>query len=107
MRWRLAGVEQAAAEPCLPFFIEWAPATSLPGRAPATHRVGGPVQIARLQLDGDGDRLAAWLGDHRLPITVRPGVPAVAAVFLTGAAGEIALDADELQRDGCPGYTAP
>ena len=106
VRWRLAGIEQATAEPCLPFFIEWAHGTALPGRAPVTHRAGA-VKMERLQLDGDGDRLAAWLGDHRLPITVRPGVPAVAAVFLTGAAGEIALDADELQRDGCPGYTAP
>ena len=27
LRWRLAGIEQAAAEPSLPFFIEWAPGT--------------------------------------------------------------------------------
>ena len=91
VRWRLAGVEQAAAEPSLPFFIEWGQGTPLPGRAPVTHRAGA-FQIAKLQLDGDFDRLAAWLGSHRLPITVRTGAPAVARIVLTGAAGEIVLD---------------
>jgi hypothetical protein len=49
------------------------------------------VQIATLRLDGDADRLAAWLGAHRLPITVRPGTPAVASIVLTGAGGEFVL----------------
>ena len=91
VRWRVAGIEQAAAEPSLPFFIEWAHGTSLPGRTPATHPAGA-VRIAELQLDGDADRLTAWLGGHRLPITVRPGAPALAGILLTGAAGEIALE---------------
>jgi Glyoxalase-like domain len=93
VRWRLAGIEQAAAEPTLPFFIEWAQGTPLPGRAPATHPAGA-VQLAKLQLDGDADRLTAWLGDHRLSITVRPGAPAVASILLTGPAGDIVLDAN-------------
>ena len=95
MRWRLAGIEQATAEPSLPFFIEWGHGTQLPGRAPATHRAG-VVQIATLRRDGDADCLAAWLGAHRLPITVRPGTPAVASIVLTGAAGEIVLDNDRM-----------
>ena len=93
VRWRVAGIEQAAAEPSLPFFIEWASGTSLPGRPLVTHRAGA-VRIAELQLDGDADRLTAWLGGQRLPITVRPGAPALAGILLTGAAGEITLDAD-------------
>ncbi len=76
VRWRVAGIEQAAAEPSLPFFIEWAHGTSLPGRA-------GAVGIAELLLDGDADRLAAWLGGHRLPISVHDGAPAVAGIVLT------------------------
>src|SRR6266545_7294966 len=52
LRWRLAGIEQAAAEPSLPFFIEWGHGTPLPGRAPAAHAAGA-VQIAELQLNGD------------------------------------------------------
>jgi Glyoxalase-like domain len=95
VRWRLAGIEQATAEPSLPFFIEWGHGTQPPGRAPATHRAG-VVQIATLRLDGDADRLAAWLGAHRLPITMRPGTPAVASIVLTGAAGEFVLDTDRM-----------
>ena len=94
-RWRLAGVEQAAAEPFFPFFIEWGDGTSLPGSAPAVHRAGA-VRLASLRLAGDAARLTAWLGDRRLPITVRPGAPAVTAVLLAGDAGEISLDATSL-----------
>jgi hypothetical protein len=95
LRWRVAGIEQAAAEPSLPFFIEWAPGTPFPGRAPARHPAGA-VRIAELRLDGDADRLAAWLGVHRLPIAVRAGAPAVATIVLTGPAGDIILDAAPL-----------
>ena len=90
LRWRLAGIEQAAAEPSLPFFIEWAPGTPFPGRAPAPHQAGA-VQMAELQVDGDADHLAAWLGPHDLPLTVRSGTPKIAGVVLTAASGEIRL----------------
>jgi Glyoxalase-like domain len=88
MRWRVAGVEQAAAEPSFPFFIEWASGTRLPGLASATHPAG-TVEIAELRLEGDADRLTDWLGGERLPITVRPGAPALSGIVLTGAASEI------------------
>lgn len=90
VRWRLVGVEQAATEPFLPFFIEWGQGTSPPGRADATHRAG-PVTIAELRLLGDADRLTTWLGDHLLPITLRAGAPAVDSVLVTGASGEIVI----------------
>jgi hypothetical protein len=92
VRWRTAGVERAAVEPSLPFFIEWAPAAAFPGRARVTHRHGS-VSIDRLELVGDADRLAAWLGEESLPVVVRPGPPALAKVFLAGRDGEIALGA--------------
>ncbi len=95
LRWRLAGIEQAAAEPSLPFFIEWEHGTPLPGEAPAIHRAGG-VHVAGLKLAGDIARLAAWLGAHELPITVRPGTPALTSVVLAGGEGEIVLDAERL-----------
>jgi hypothetical protein len=95
LRWRLAGIEEAAAEPSLPFFIEWEQGTPLPGKIPASHRVAG-VQIARLQLDADPDRLAAWLGPHQLPISVQPGTPALTSITLSGTAGEIVLDVERL-----------
>lgn len=90
LRWRSAGIEQAAAEPSHPFFIEWVPGTPLLGRATVSHPAG-PAAITRLVLDADPGRLAAWLGNHSLPIVVRPGSPAVAAVVIQLAAREIVL----------------
>jgi Glyoxalase-like domain len=90
LRWRTAGLEQAAAEPCLPFFIEWAEGTPLPGRAAVSHPAG-PVRITELMLVGDPDRIAAWLDGHALPIGVRPGVPMLASVALAGRARTIIL----------------
>jgi hypothetical protein len=86
----VAGIEEAAAEPSLPFFLEWGDGTPFPGRAPVTH-AAGEVEITSLELDGDRQRLADWLGSHRLPITVREGAPAVAGVILSGASGEFTL----------------
>jgi hypothetical protein len=91
LRWRVAGIEQAAAEPSLPFFIEWADGTPLPGRAPAGHPAGA-VRVAELNLEGDADRVADWLGAERLPITVAPGAPALTGIVLAGPAGEIVVD---------------
>jgi Glyoxalase-like domain len=91
LRGLIAGIEQAAAEPSLPFFIERGEGTPFPGSAPATHR-SGSVQITRLELSGDADRLADWLGDHNLPVIVRPGEPAVASIVLTGDVGETVVE---------------
>jgi Glyoxalase-like domain len=93
LRWRTAGVEEAAVEPSLPFFIEWGQGVPLPGFATATHPIGR-VELRKLVLEGDRDRLAAWLGNESLPISVRPGAPAIARIVLSGSAGEIVLAAD-------------
>ena len=89
LRWRLAGLEQASAEPLLPFFIEWGPGFH-PGRAPVQHPAGA-VEIAEIRLTGDADRLGTWVGTGRLPVSVSSGAPAVAGVVLRGEAGEIVL----------------
>ena len=91
LRWRLAGIDCAAEEPTLPFFIEWADGTALPGSAPVAHPAGR-ASIATLRLAGDADRLADWLGPNDLPVTVRAGPPGITTVTLAGAAGEITLD---------------
>lgn len=98
LRWRSAGIEQAAAEPSLPFFIEWGEGTPFPGRATASHRVSRA--IARLELAGDAARLAGWLGNHRLPIAVHTGIPAVESIVLNGAGGEIVLAANPSSGSG-------
>lgn len=97
LRWRSAGIDQAAAEPSLPFFIEWGQSTQHPGRAATRHRVGA-ARIARLVLDGYVDRVATWLGPHQLPIVVRAGIPAVTAIHIATDAGEIVLGAEDDQR---------
>jgi hypothetical protein len=83
-------VEEAIAEPALPFLVEWGEGTPLPGRAPITHPAGA-VELARVELDGDPARVAAWLGDDSLPIAVRPGAPAVTAVVLARGVEEIVI----------------
>ena len=90
LRWRTAGLEQAAADPFLPFFIEWVQGTPLPGGAAVTHPAGS-LQITELALVGDADRLDAWLGGVALPLSVRPGEPRIQHVALTGPAGAITL----------------
>jgi hypothetical protein len=90
LRWRLAGMEQAVAEPALPFFVEWGDGTPLPGRAETDHQ-DGPLRIEQVQLAGDADRLENWLGAHHFPITVQAGAPAVTGVVLAGASGSIAI----------------
>jgi len=70
LRWRHAGFDQVIAEPCLPFFIQWEPGAPFPGD-------GGTARLTRLELQGDPERIAGWLGEHELPIAVTPGAPAV------------------------------
>jgi hypothetical protein len=90
LRWRTAGLEAAASEPALPFFIEWEPGAPFPGRAPVRHPAGA-VSLSCVVLSGDADRLATWLGEDAVPMTVLPGEPAVAGVLVTGPSGEIVV----------------
>jgi hypothetical protein len=85
--WRMVGVEEAAAEPALPFFIEWAPGTVLPGLACVVHPAGD-VGITRVRLSGDREQISLWLGAHRAPIETHRGTSAINAVILRGASGD-------------------
>jgi glyoxalase-like protein len=95
LEWRAAGMEEAAAEGFLPFFIEWGAGTAFPGHALVKHPGGTPV-ITRILIHGDADRLAYWLGGHELPIVVTPGTPMLAGIILSrpdrfGQAGPVVL----------------
>jgi hypothetical protein len=90
LRWRLAAVEQAAAEPTLPFFVEWGERTPLPGRAAVAHPAGA-VRLVWIELSGDRERVAGWLGTDRLPIAVSAGPPGVVAIVLVSDGGEIVM----------------
>ena len=74
----LAGAATAMADPYLPFFIQRDPGVEDPG---ASGDGGG---ITWIELTGDPDRLAAWLGDHDLPVRIVGGEPAVVAVGIGG-----------------------
>jgi len=91
LRWRLAGLEQAVAEPSLPFFIEWEEGTPFPGDIAVRHPAGA-VEIASLDLTGDPDRLRSRLGDHRLPVTVSSGDPGLRSIVLAASGGETVIE---------------
>ena len=93
LRWRSAGVDHAAAEPSLPFFIEWAPDAQLPGQATIQHRAGAAT-ITSLALSANPNRLAAWLGNHQLPIVVHAGIGAVTSIHISSSTGEIVLSSE-------------
>ncbi len=88
IRWRTAGIERAAAEPSLPFFIEWEPGGILPGRS----AVREPAAITEVAIRGDELRLSSWLGDNILPASVTPGSPAVVSVTVDGPRGRVIVD---------------
>ena len=84
MDWMLAGVEQAAAEPNLPFFIQWGAQTPLPGSTSVRHPVG-QSRISRVCVNGDVQRLERWLADDAVPVTTRSGPPAIVSVDIESA----------------------
>jgi hypothetical protein len=72
--WHLVGLEAAFTEG-LPFFIEWhIDRTAHPGRTVVEHR-RAPAGIDWVELGGDEERLASWLGPHELPIRYVDGEP--------------------------------
>jgi Glyoxalase-like domain len=86
LRWRLSGVDEAAAEPALPFFVEWGEGTPLPGHARIEHPAG-TVRLERLELAGEVGRVTEWLGTEGMPISVTAGPPAVTDIVLASEQG--------------------
>ena len=87
LAWRLTGTETAFAEG-VPFFIQWqVDGADHPGRAPAQHRVAA-TGIDWVELGGDPQRLASWLGSHDLPLRHVEGAPGPRRVAIAVAGGE-------------------
>jgi Glyoxalase-like domain len=100
--WHSAGIEVAAREPALPFFIQWGVGLPLPGATPVRHP-GGPARLKLLSLFADPARLADWLGEHDLPLAVTTGPSRVSEVVLTRGHRDFALVAEEpAGRSGSP-----
>jgi hypothetical protein len=77
LEWRMAGLDAAAAEPFLPFFIQWGRGTPFPGG-------GDGPGIERLVVRGDAARLRGWLGAAALSVDVRPGPATVLGIVVGG-----------------------
>lgn len=93
LEWRTAGMEEAAAESSLPFFIEWGSGTPFPGQTIVKHPGGTAAVIGILTL-GDADRLAGWLDGQVLPVFVSAGEPMLSGIVLSRAGSEIILGSD-------------
>src|SRR5436190_13206840 len=57
LRWRQLGVKGLQADPQLPFFIQWSTPEHHPSREATGH-----VTLSRLEIAGDPNRVADWLG---------------------------------------------
>lgn len=91
LSWHLAGLQEALAEPPLPFFISWlSPDEIHPGRTTAAHRVT-PRGITGLEVAGERARINEWLGRHELPVSVVGGQHGVRGVTVATEAGDIVL----------------
>ncbi|HET6832297.1 MAG TPA: VOC family protein [Acidimicrobiales bacterium] len=87
LAWHLVGLEAAMAEG-LPFFIQWhVDDVDHPGRAVVEHGCAA-VGIAWVEISGDEDRLASWLGPHELPLRHVGGVPGPHRVAVAVAEGK-------------------
>ena len=74
LQWHLVALDATFAEG-LPFFIQWdVDDLDHPGHVLVEHRCDA-VGIDWVELGGDRDRLASWLGQHELPLHHVEGVP--------------------------------
>jgi hypothetical protein len=91
LSWRLAGLEVALTRPPLPFFIQWDMASALhPGRIRAPH--GIEVRgIAWVEMAGESEELARWLGETSLDIRLVSGEPGISAVGVATEDGQMVL----------------
>ena len=90
LRWRIAGVERAMAEPWLPFFMEWTAGSQFPGRIEVEHPAAA-TGIKQLIVAGEPKQLSFWLNGHRLPVTLAEGGPGVSGVVVSTTSGQIVV----------------
>jgi hypothetical protein len=88
LRWRIAGVERAMAEPWSPVLIEWAAGSRFPGRIDVEHPAAA-TGIKQLIVAGEPNRLSPWLVG--LPVTLADGGSGVIGVVLSTRSGEIVV----------------
>jgi hypothetical protein len=90
LRWRIAGVERAMAEPWLPFFMEWTAGGQFPGRIDVEHPAAA-TGIKQLIVAGEPKQLSSWLNGHRLPVTLAESGLGVIGVVVSTKSGQIVV----------------
>jgi hypothetical protein len=87
LEWRLVALDAALSEG-LPFFIHWfVDDVDHPGRILVEHRCA-VVGMDWVELGGDQDRLASWLGPHDLPLRHVEGAPGPHRMAVATSNGE-------------------
>jgi len=90
LAWQLLGLDAAMTDG-LPFFIHWhVDDADHPSREHVEHRCA-PVGIDWVEIGGDEDRLASWLGDHGIPLRHVQGPPGPRRLAVAMSAGEPVL----------------
>ncbi len=89
VRWRLAGLDRALADPALPFLIGWDDPAAHPGRGPA-----GPAAGVRGITVGARDPAAvgAWCAGLDVALEVVPGDPGPRRVIVEAAGGDLVIE---------------
>lgn len=64
LRWRQIGVLDLIDDPQLPYFIEWQTQECHPACD------GGPVELTSIEMSGDAEKLASWLGQASAPTQI-------------------------------------
>jgi len=91
LRWRLAGVDRAFADPSLPFFIQWdGPDDDHPSEKKVSHTVEAEG-IAWLEVGGDPEKIASWTDHTVLPIRIIDSDEGPRALGISTTDGEIVL----------------
>jgi len=91
LRWRLVGLDAALSDEALPFFIQWDIAEGQHPGAVAADHAATPAGIPWVELGGDDARLAAWLGDHALPIRSVDEAPGPRTVAVATSEGLVRI----------------
>ena len=94
LSWKQIGVLEVMDDPQLPFFVEWSsPASDHPSAG------GSVVAIERIEMCGEPDVIAAWLGaEHDVPLDgiavdwVEGEDPGLVAVWFSTPHGSVRID---------------
>jgi hypothetical protein len=94
LRWRQIGILDVMSDPQLPFFVQWeSPVEDHPSTG------GSSVYIDRVEINGDPERIATWLGTgHDVPLDgiavdwVDAPEPGIEAVWFSTPHGSVRID---------------